>query len=421
MLPLLFLAALPAAAASTGTAGGRPLTLAEAYTAAKAQSEALAASEAGVEEAGSRVRELWGAVQPSVAVQGSEFVQDSATGGSGVQSTLNRRDRPEAKFTVSQPLFSGFREFLALKAAQARRQGLAADLERAASLLYRDVARAFFDLLAVRRELETRRATVLLTAERVKDLEGRAKLGRSRASEVLQAKVLQAEAESLLPSTGGREAAASEVLSFLTGLPGPFEPVDDSAPEAPALDELLRRARARADVRARREELATALFLERSARRERWPSASLGGNYYLKRVGFQEDIKWDATFLASLPLYSGGGATARIAQAGSRLRAAELRLKGAERLAESELRRAYARLQSELESGRALAAAAELAEKNAKAQAEDYKLGVVTNLDVLGALTSLQDVRLDLERSRLEAAFLRAELEAAAGGPEGPR
>lgn len=418
ILPLLFLAALPAASAEPA---GRPLTLWEAYSAAQAQSEALAASEAGVAEAGQRVRELWGAVQPAVAVQGSEFVQDSATGGSGVQSTLNRRDRPEAKFTLSQPLFSGFREFLALKAARSRREGLAADLERAASLLYKDVARAFFDLLAVRRELETRRATVLLTAERVKDLEGRAKLGRSRASEVLQAKVLQAEAESQLPSVGGREAAASEVLSFLTGLTGPLEPVEAQAPEAPAFGDLLRRARARADVRARREELAMALFLERSARREHWPSASLGGNYYLKRVGFQEDIKWDVTFLASLPLYSGGASAARIAQAGSRVRAAELRLKGAERLAESELRRAHARLESELESGRALAAAAELAEKNAKAQAEDYKLGVVTNLDVLGALTSLQDVRLDLERSRLEAGFLRAELEAAAGGPQAPR
>lgn len=421
MLPLLLLAALPAAAASTGTAGGRPLTLWEAYAAAKVQSEILAASEAGVAEAGQRVRELWGTVQPAVAVQGSEFLQDSATGGSGVQSTLNRRDRPEAKFTLSQPLFSGFREYLALKAARSRRDGFAADLERAASLLYKDVARAFFDLLAVRRELETRRATVLLTAERVKDLEGRAKLGRSRASEVLQAKVLQAEAESQLPDAAGRERTAQEALGFLTGLPGPFEPVDAQAPEAPPLDDLLRRARARADVRARREELATALFLERSARRERWPSASLGGNYYLKRVGFQEDIKWDVTFLASLPLFSGGAWTARVAQAGSRVRAAELRLKGAERLAESELRRAHARLESELESGRALAAAAELAEKNAKAQAEDYKLGVVTNLDVLGALTSLQDVRLDLERSRLEAAFLRAELEAAAGGPAGPR
>ena len=381
----------------------------------------MGASREGLAEADQRIRELWGAVRPSVALQGSEFLQDSASGGSGVQSTLNRSDRPEAKLTLSQPLFSGFREFLALKAARARRDGSAADLDRASSLLYKDVARAFHDLLAVRRELETRRATVVLTAERVKDLEARAKLGRSRASEVLQAKVQLAEAEAQLPHAAGREGTAQEVLGFLTGLPVPVEPVEGAASPAPPLEDALRRARARSDVRARRDEHAAALFLERSARRERWPTAGLSGAYYLKRVGFQEDIKWDVTFLASLPLYSGGGATARIAQAGSRARAAELRLKGAERWAESEARRVHARLLAELERGAALAAAAELAEKNAKAQAEDYKLGVVTNLDVLGALTTLQDVRLDLENSRLEAGYLRAELEAALGGPEAPR
>lgn len=398
-----------------------PITLWEAFTSAKAQSEQLAASQAGVDEAGLRVRELWGAVQPAVALQASEFLQDEAGGGSGVQGTLNRPDRPEAKLTLSQPLFSGFREFLALKAARARRDGLEGDLARASSLLYRDVARAFHDLLAIQKELETRRATVLLTAERVKDLEGRAKLGRSRASEVLQAKVLQSEAESLLPDVAGRETVAQEVLSFLTGRPAPLEPVEAEPAPAPPLEDVLRRVRARSDLRARREELAGAEFLEKAARRERWPSASMVGNYYLKRVGFQQDIKWDVTFLASLPLYLGGAVTARVGQAGSRTRAAQWRLKGAERLAESEALRAHARLEAELTRSRALTLATELAEKNAKAQAEDYKLGVVTNLDVLGALTSLQDVRLDLERSRFDAAFYRAELEAAWGGPEGPR
>lgn len=398
-----------------------PITLWEAFTSAKANSEQLAASQSGVEEAGLRIRELKGAIQPAIAVQASEFLQDEAGGGSGVQGTLNRPDRPEAKLTLSQPLFSGFREFLALKAARARREGFAADLERASSLLYRDVARAFHDLLAVQRELETRRATILLTAERVKDLEGRAKLGRSRASEVLQAKVLQSEAESQLPDAAGREAVAQEVLSFLTGRPGPLEPVEAEPAPAPALEDALRRVRGRSDLRARREELAATEFLERSARRERWPSASVGGNYYLKRVGFQEDIKWDVTFLASMPLYLGGAVTARSGQAASRARAAQWRLKGAERLAESEVRRAHARLEAELRRSRALTDAVALAEKNAKAQGEDYKLGVVTNLDVLGALTSLQDVRLDLERSRFDAAFYRAELEAALGGPEGAK
>ena len=419
ILSFLILSSLVLTSSAAQVPAGGSLTLEEAYAAAKSQSESLAASAAGVSEAEARVRELWGAVQPNLTLQGSEFLQDSAGSGGGVQSTLTRRDRPEAKLALTQPIFSGFREYLALKAAKAKNRVLAGDLERATSLLYRDVARAYFDLAEVQHELATRRSTIELTAGRVKDLEGRARLGRSRASEVLQARVQLAQLQAQLPDAEGRERAAQEVLSFLTGLAGPNAPGEPDAVAAPDLSEALRRALARGDVDARREERDGALFLETAQRRERWPSASLAGAYYLKRTGFQEDIRWDVTLTASLPLFAGGAIGARIDQAGSRVKAAERRLSGARRQAESEARRTHALLGAELDRSKALEEAARLAEENSKAQGEDYKLGVVTNLDVLGALTALQNARLDLERSRFEAAFGRAALEAACGGPEG--
>ncbi|MBI2362496.1 MAG: hypothetical protein HYV15_03830 [Elusimicrobia bacterium] len=42
---------------------------------------------------------------------------------------------------------------------------------------------------------------------------------------------------------------------------------------------------------------------------------------------------------------------------------------------------------------------------------------MVTNLDVLGALTQLQESRLDLENARLDAAWAAAQLETSSGGP----
>ena len=414
----LILAVLWALPAAAQTLPGRTVTLEEAFAAAKAKSESLAASEAGLSEARLRVRELIGTALPQISLQGSEFLQDSAGSGSGVQGTFTRPDRPEAKLAFSQPLFTGFREYLAVRAAAARGDAAELDLERAASLLYRDTARAYLDLLGVRRELTTREATLELTRERVKDLEARAKLGRSRSSELLAAKLQLARLTAQIPEVRGREEVAQEVLRFLTGWEEALAPAEPELPAPAQVEAALRAARIRADVEARRRERDAALFAARGQRRERWPVVGLSGAWYLKRVGFQENIKWDMTFSASLPLFAGGQAGARVSQADSRLKAAELRLRGAERAAESEVRRAWAQLQSAVERTKALAEAASLAELNSKAQADDYKLGVVTNLDVLGALTQLQESRLDLEKVRLDAVWAAAQLAVASGGPK---
>ncbi|MBI2362495.1 MAG: TolC family protein, partial [Elusimicrobia bacterium] len=155
-----------------------------------------------------------------------------------------------------------------------------------------------------------------------------------------------ARLEGQLPEARGREETAQEVLRFLTGFDERLAPGEPPAPAGADLEAALRAARSRPDVEARRRERDAALFASRGQRRERWPVVGLAGAWYLHRVGFQENIKWDMTFSAALPLFAGGQATARVAQADARLRAAEERLRGAERLAESEVRRAWAQLKA---------------------------------------------------------------------------
>ena len=67
----------------------------------------------------------------------------------------------------------------------------------------------------------------------------------------------------------------------------------------------------------------------------------------------------------------------------------------------------------------ALDNAERLASENAKAQSEDYRLGQVTNLDVLGSLNILQQTRLQQNAARLDAYWSRVRLEVAAGVPGG--
>lgn len=405
-------------AAPAAVLAARELSLGEAFSLATLRSEELALRAEGVAEIDARVDELWSLVRPKVTLKGSEFIQDSSDGGqTGVAGTFNRRSRPEAKVTAHQPVFAGMREFLTLKAA--RKEGEAAELElkRARSLLYVDVARAFADLLRLQQEITIREALAAITADRVKELEDRVRLGRSRRSEVIAAETQLAQIEARLEGARGSERVAQESLRFLTGLSEDLKPSGLSVPPGEPLDGFLSRAALRPDVEARRLQVEAAGLIARSAARERWPVVGLDGNYFLKRTGFQEDIRWDATLTAELPLYWGGGIGAREAQSETRRRAAEHSLTLASRRAEVEVRSAWRDLDAALRRVKALERAAALAEENAGAQAEDYRLGLVTNLEVLGTLNALQEARLDLDDARIDASLARVRLEAAAGGP----
>jgi outer membrane protein TolC len=89
------------------------------------------------------------------------------------------------------------------------------------------------------------------------------------------------------------------------------------------------------------------------------------------------------------------------------------------RLAELEARSAHQKLLSSVAVVAALDNAARLAEDNAKAQSDDYRLGQVTNLEVLGSLNTLQQTRLQQNAARIDAYWSRVQLEVAAGVPGG--
>lgn len=399
----------------------RPIILAESYRLALERSEALAQSEEGVHEAEARVRELLAAVQPDLALKGTEFYQDEAPApAGGAVSTFNRTHRPEYKLTGHQPLFSGFREYLAYQAAKRQTEAARLGLERARGLLYEDVATGYVVLLGVRQALEIRQSVRDLTRDRVRELREFRKIGRSRESEVLAAESQLAAAEADLETVAGQERGAQEVLRFLTGLDSDLAPGPLVLPGAVELKPYLDAARSRPDVEAGRREQEAAELSVTLQRRAHWPVLGLDANYYLKRVGFQKDIHWDASLTGSLPLYAGGATVARTRAAQSRKRAADAVLSLAQARADSEVRSAHQDLGSALRRAEALDKAAALAEKNARAQQEDYKNGLVTNLEVLGALAALQEARLKLDRARLDAALALARLEVAAGGPKLP-
>jgi len=403
---------LPAAAAE------RPIGLQEAFKLALAQSEQIAISGATYEETIARADEIYSHVMPQLSLMGSVTFQDVPRGQSGL---FLQRQREQGWVNLHQPLFSGLREFLAFRASNDLGRAAELRLERARQLLYQDVARAYLDLLSAQEGIRIRGALVDITRDRVKDLKEFRKVGRARASEYLAAESQVAQQVAQLESARAAEQVAQFRLAFLTGSDERLTPeATPAAGAVPPLEAAMSRARGRADVEARRAEASAAERNVKVASRRRWPSVDLDANYYFKRPpSFTSDVKWDATILGKLPLFGGGEIGSQTRQQEARFKAGRAYLAEAVRVAELETKSAHQELLSSAAVTAALDAAAKLAEDNAKAQSEDYRLGQVTNLDVLGSLNVLQQTRLAQNQARVDAYWSRVRLEVAAGVPGG--
>jgi outer membrane protein len=404
--------------ASTSPAPGRSIDLPEAYKLALVRSEQIAISGESYQEALAKADELWSHVLPQISLMGREFVQQVPR-GTGTQYVLPNTE--QGWVTAHQPLFSGLREYLAYRAAKDIGRSSELQLQRAKQLLYQDVARAYLDLLGAQDDIRIRTSLVAITQDRVRDLKEFRKLGRARASELLAAESQMAQYLAQLETSRATEQVAQFKLEFLTGLDERLSLKAVPAPESvPELGAVLGRARSRPDVEARRSDKEASELSVKVVSRQRWPAIALDANYYFQRPpSIISNGKWDATITGSLPLYTGGQIGSQKRQQDAQLRAKTQALSAAMRTAELETKSAHQDLLSSVSVVNALDNASRLAEENAKAQAEDYRLGQVTNLDVLGSLNTLQQTRLQQNAARLDAYWSRVRLEVAAGLPGG--
>jgi outer membrane protein TolC len=406
----LFASALPARAADPKT-----LTLDEAYVAALRRSETVAERGDTYEQMIAQLDYMWSQVKPRLNLNGSQMWQQVPS--------PNLYGFPSSQQVVAinghQPLFSGLRDFLAIKAGRAQGESAELAYRRAKQLLYRDVANAYLNLLESRRDIATHESQVKLTADRVKELKTFEDIGRSRKSEVLAAEAQQAQDLADLETSRGLERVNQETLRFLTGLDEELVPAEISlSTEVADMEPYLRRAERRADVEGARKDLEYSDLYVSIQRRQYWPTVYLDGNYYLKRsVSFNNGINWDATLTGQLPLYYGGQISAQTREAQAQKGFNEQALSLALRTAELDVKSAHSDLASDVAIVKALQNAMTLAEANAKAQAADYRHGLVTNIDVLASLATVQTTRLRLDAAIIQAYFAGVRLEVAAGGP----
>jgi outer membrane protein len=126
-------------------------------------------------------------------------------------------------------------------------------------------------------------------------------------------------------------------------------------------------------------------------------------------------VNWDIQFLATFPLYAGGSIDSSVRQAASQIHQYELNVSLARRQGDEQIRAFYRTYTADQQQVEALKGSKLANERNLKAELTDYRLGLVTNLDVLNALISYQESERALDTQIFTTKLDYFRLESASG------
>ncbi len=399
--------------ASAAVAKSDGYDLNELFEASLKRSETIGIQTELVNQAEEKYSQAKSAFFPTISATGIYLMQQSPSSSA---STFSPAEQTTAKVGIAQPLFRGMAEYASLSQQNLQVTAQISAKRQAAAELYASVVSNYYSILSMEQILKDFQEEIAVYEKRISDLNARIKIGRSKVSEALTVRsaldTLAAQAE----EAKGQLSAAREAFAFLTGLDrnAIVKETEKLEIKPDTLDNYLKRIEDRPDVKAAKDTLEAVEKGVEIARAGHFPSLSLAGNYYFKRPGISQDQNWDASITATLPIFAGGLVNAQVRQAAAATRQSDLTLAQARRLADQEIRTGYSNLQSGMSRVKLLERATQTAYENYQAQIKDYKLGLVTNLDVLQAITSWHESLRALDTLKFQAKLDFVKLETSA-------
>jgi outer membrane protein len=404
--------ALPARGASTP--GEEPRSLDDCYAAALKRSDTVAMQADLIDEFEEQYKQSISAVAPAINGTGSYQLQE--TPSNSTASSLFPSTQGTLKVTADQPLFRGFREFAGIRQRVALRDSQVATWRQAAAQLYSDTSAAYYNVLSLERQLADLYLQRDADVKYVNELIARMKIGRSRETDVLTERVQVATLDAQIETQLGLISTAREVLVFLTAYPKdiPLKGEGDLSSKTMTLESYINRVDDRPDVLAATRALDAAKEGVPLAWGQHLPSLDLVGDYYLARPGLLSDVHWDVALTGSIPIFAGLSILSQTRQAEAAVRQADHSADNIKRTAEQQIRTYYSSVQSDLLQVDKYAKATDLAIKTYQQEIHDYRLGLVTILDVLQAESSAWNTRRTLDAARFQARLDLVNLEVSA-------
>jgi outer membrane protein len=419
-LGAVLLLVLTTAAGAAHAQGMRLSTLLELARAADPQLAATRAAVAGVRE---RVNQAQATLRPNVNLSFNSRIQRD--GSSNYDGSL-RYDARGAALSINQPLFR-----LANSASVEQAEAAAAQAERQLRLAEQElrlrVARAYFDILLAQDELAAALAQKEALVQQLAQARRAFEVGTVPITDVNETQSRHDLALAQEIAARNEIASRGKALARIIGRPAPT--LATLAPEAsvallaePEQRELLEAAPrdalsvqvARAALQVAEQELARrsaahqpTIDLVLTTRRDFNTSYGQFGGTDTRQTSIGVEL--------NMPLYQGGGVSAREREARADIERARHELTSAERQASLDAEQAQLGVQSGSALTQALRQALASSETQLRSTTRGQQVGVRTRVDVLNAQQQLFVTRKDLASARYRTLVSALALQAAAG------
>lgn len=393
----------------------KALTLEECYRRALKQSETVAITADLIRIADARFLQAISIMAPHFSFISNDY-QEEKVHEMGTFQELAPPKSSQRRFNVRDTLFSGFKALEAIKGSKQEKNQRKKETERAQQILLVDVSNYFYLLMETREDLRALRKIEKALDDRVKELRDREHLGRSRPSEVVNAKAQLYGVRAEIEVSKAQEILARQILEFLIGAPaGNLR--DTSALPSGLMPEnyYVSMVDNRPDVQASKFAWDFSKSAARVVDSNFLPSVDVDANYYTQRTAFDKGIDWDVTLSVNVPIFDGAYTLGQSKEAWVKADQARLEYQRVRRKAPYDIKDAYIRLSRAMAVYKARQKQYNTAKLNSYLQRKDYSRSLVSNLDVLAAIQTLLNSQRDYIHAMYEAKRQYWELKVAIG------
>lgn len=367
------------------------INLKTSFESARKNMESIKRADAQINQAEELKQRAKSAILPNISAVGTYTKLDKPT--AAVSSAFILTEQHSAAIRLVQPLLKGG----SLAAYDLSKDNiLLAKFQKDATEvnLYQLVINSFYNLNIARVDVKNVEELLKYSRERVKEIRDRTNIGRSRRGELVEAEAQLLIAESQYQQTLINLDEAQRTFHFYTGLDSTTAVLQEPNPKfSGALSEYIMKVQNRPDIQASRQDTKLAERQVSIAKGGHYPSVDLVGNYYLSRTGVLDSADWDVGVAVVIPLYEGGSVNSAVREASEGKRISVLQYAETLRAAERDVAFNYQsiiQLQNQLKT---LKLALNKAEEAYTLSRKDYKLGLVTNLDVLQSLNTFIETK----------------------------
>ncbi len=410
--------------ASAGQADS--LTVQQAVERVLASHPALQEANQGVAVSRARVEERRTAFSPVVAAEGlySRIGPVAKLDFQGQNFQLYPANNYNADVSLHHTLYDGGRRQAAVDQAQTMEQGAADNVELVKSRLAYQTIGAFYAIIFLRDDIAVQDEEIAALQQHLEITQEKVRSGSGTDFEVLTTQVRIATAKSQRVDLVDALQEQTIALRQLMGAPAdePLNPAGDFAADTSAVDadSLVAMAlRQRPELAMARNAVASAQAQTHLASLGNRPALSLNLSVGAKN-GYVPDLnKPEPNFVAamafSVPVFDGHLTRTRVSESEAAVQAAQARVATLQRQVTTEVQQAAAAVQASMDKIRASELQVEQAEAALKLARTRYEAGVITNLDILDAETSLSGARLMDLRARYALVQSRYRLRQAVG------